>query len=319
MNNYRQLTVDQRYTIEDMRAKGHSQKQIAAAIGVHPATVSRELRRNSGRYGYCGARADQKARRRRRQAGSRCRIDAQTWELVEQRLRLEHSPEQVSHWLQLRCGLSVSHTWIYRYVARDKRLGGDLYLHLRHGTKRRRKRYGRPDRRGLIPDRVGIEQRPAVVEQRCRIGDWEMDTVHGCRGGGAVVTMVERRSQYLLMRPVPSLRAEAVTAATVAALAPVRERVLTITTDNGKEMARHRQISEAVGAPVYFAHPYHAWERGLNEQVNGLVRQYFPKGENFRDVEPWQIEWVQERLNHRPRRSLGWRTPHEVFWGEADP
>ena len=317
MNQYR--PANQRYTIEVMCAKGHSQKRIAETIGVHPSTVSRELRRNGRRRGYVAAHAEQEARWRRHNASSRSRISAQSWELVEQRLRLEHSPEQVSHWLRLRHGITISHTWIYRYVAKDKRLGGDLYQHLRHGTKRRRKRYGKPDRRGLIPDRVGIEQRPAVVDRRCRIGDWEMDTVHGCRGGGAVVTMVERRSQYLLMRPVPNLRADEVAAATVSALAPVSERVLTITTDNGKEMARHRQISEAVGAPVYFARPYHAWERGLNEQVNGLVRQYFPKGENFREVESWQVAWVQERLNHRPRRNLGWRTPHEVFWVEAEP
>jgi len=196
--------------------------------------------------------------------------------------------------------------------------GGDLHKHLRC-QKKRRKRYGSYDRRGRIPNQVSIEERPAVVAERGRVGDWEGDTVIGKNHKGVLVTLVERKSLYTLIDRVARRTAAAVREAIVSELASHKGKLHTLTCDNGKEMAEHEQITEELGIKVYFAHPYSSWERGVNENTNGLIRQYFSKDRELTGVTRKEVEQAMERLNHRPRKTLGFRTPYEVFFSTHTP
>jgi len=232
---------------------------------------------------------------------------------VELLIKLDWSPEQISGRLKVEEGIRISHEHIYQYIYADKRAGGQLYRHLRC-QKKRRKRYGSYDRRGVIRNQVSIDERPVVVDERSRVGDWEGDTVIGKNHKGALVTLVERKSLYTVIGAVVRKTAEAVHAAIVTGLTPYKDQVHTLTYDNGKELAEHEQIAEELGAEIYFAHPYSSWERGVNENTNGLLRQYFPKGRELTDVSQEEIEHAMERLNHRPRKTLGFQTPFEVFF-----
>ena len=313
MRSYAQLTQEQRYHIYAHKKTGQfTQSEIAAMLGVHKSTISRELSRNRGGRGYRPRQAHEVATARRR-SRAKPRISPETWGLVESFLRLDLSPEQVSGRLKMERGLSISHERIYQHIYADKRDGGDLYKHLRC-QKRRRKRYGKYSRRGIIPDRVGIELRPAVVDARRRIGDWEADTIIGKGHHQAIVSLTERKSMFTLLKKVPQKTAELVEDAAVKLLGPIKRAVHTITSDNGTEFAAHKTIAEKLKAAFYFAHPYHAWERGTNENANGLVRQYFPKNHDFKTITDEQINFVMDRLNNRPRKKLGFLTPKEVFY-----
>ena len=215
-------------------------------------------------------------------------------------------------------GIRISHERIYQHIGADKRAGGDLYKHLRQAHKKRRKKYGSKDPRGQLVGRVSITQRPAIVDEKSRLGDWEIDTVIGKNHQGALVTLVDRKSKFTLIKKVESKQADGVTAATIALLAKHQDKVLTITADNGKEFAGHEAISQALEAPVYLANPYCSWECGLNENTNGLIRQYFPKGSSFEGITDEQGEKVMNRLNHRPRKGLDYRTPHSVFFEQSE-
>ncbi len=315
MNTYTQLTQEQRYQIYALLKMGHNQTKIADVLEVHKSTISRELRRNRGQRGYRPQQAQRLALSRRDKVQRR--IAAETWARVTSKLRQEWSPEQVSAWLQKTVGVQVSHEWIYQHILADKRTGGELYRHLRCQQKRR-KRYGSYERRGQIPNRVSIEQRPKLVEQRKRIGDWEADTIIGKGQRQAIVTLVERKSRFTLMHKVERRTAAAVKQAILQLLAPYRAQTLTITFDNGKEFAHHQEIARQLQAKVFFAHPYASWERGSNENTNGLIRQYFPKGSDFSTITTEQISFVHERLNHRPRKCLDFLTPFMVF-SQASP
>jgi len=238
-------------------------------------------------------------------------------EQIEADLRQEWSPEQIAGRLEATGGLRLSPERIYQHIRSDRQLGGTLYQHLRHRQKKRKKRYGKLDARGQIKDRVSIDQRPAIVEEKNRIGDWEIDLVMGAKGQGALVSLVERRSRYTLLGKVTSKQADEVAATTVDLLAPHKEYTETITADNGKEFAHHTAISQALDAAVYFAHPYHAWERGLNENTNGLIRQYVPKGKSMDTLSEAQVHHIMDRLNHRPRKGLAFQTPHEILCKET--
>jgi len=203
-------------------------------------------------------------------------------------------------------------------VREDKRQGGTLYKHLRYSHKKRKKQYGGKDKRGQIKNRVSIDERPEIVAQKTRIGDWEIDTVIGKNHQGALVTIVDRVSRFTLIKKVSSKHADVVTAATIDLLKPYMDKTWTITADNGKEFAGHEILAEQLNASVYFAHPYHSWERGLNENTNGLIRQYFTKGSSFVDITHEQVEEVMRKLNHRPRKALNYKTPHEVFFDENE-
>lgn len=313
MRGYAQLTREQRYQIHAMKKLGHSQAVMAAAIGVHKSTISRELSRNGGHVGYRPGRAHGLALARRRSKGH-VRIDAWTWNRVEGLLRLQWSPQQIGERLWQETGTQVSHEWIYQYVYADKRAGGELHRHLRC-QKVHRKRYGHHDRRGRVPHRVGIEARPAAAARRSRLGDWEVDTVVGQRSsGGALLTLVDRKSRYTLLGRLKDKTAPRVRRATVRLLRPHSNKRHTLTYDNSMEFAEHDEVAKALGLKSYFARPHAPWQRGTNENTNGLIRQYFPKSSDFSVITHAQVQKVVTRLNLRPRKCLGFKTPHEVFF-----
>ena len=310
--NYTQLTQEERYQIYALKKAGHIQAEIAGVIGRNPGTISRELRRNRGLRGYRPDQAHNLALTRR-QDMIQPRLSEQIWQQVEALIREEWSPEQIVGRVAMEQGVSISHEWIYQYVYADQRSGGDLYRFLRC-QKPRRKRYGSYDRRGCIPNQVSIDDRPAIVDSKRRFGDWEGDTVIGKGHRGALVTLVERKSLYTVIRAVLYKTAEAVRNAVVDGLTPHIDQVHTITYDNGREFADHEGMASDLEARIYFAHPYASWERGLNENTNGLIRQYFPKDRDLTTVTKCEIENAMDKLNHRPRKSLGYRTPYEVFF-----
>lgn len=312
--NYTQLTREQRYQISALLKMGHNRSEIAAVIGKHKSTISRELSRNKGQRGYRPKQAHRMALSRRDH--SRKRISAETWELIKTKLRLDWSPEQVAGWLNRQHAIQVSHEWIYQYILADKQAGGDLYRHLRC-QKKRRKRYGSYDRRGKMPNRVSIEERPVIVEERTRIGDWEVDTIIGKRHRHAIVTLTERRTRFSLLAKVDQRTADQVGDAMIEVLQNVADRVHTLTADNGKEFANHERIAHALQADFFFAHPYAAWERGTNENMNGLIRQYIPKTQDFATVTHADLMWIMNRLNHRPRKCLDFQSPFEVFFDQS--
>jgi len=317
MKHYKQLTREQRYQISGLKKAGLNQSQIADELVVHKSTISREFRRNKGRRGWHPKQAQELRGARRKNCANAQRHSLLEWTEVERLIRQDMSPEQASQRLALEGGLQISHESIYLHIYADKRRGGDLCRHLRC-QKPRRKRYASgQERRGTIKNRVGIDERPVIVEQKSRIGDWEGDTVIGKNHRGALVTLAERKSRYILAAQVPDKHASGVTAAVTRLLRPHRGKCYTMTFDNGKEFAEHETIAAELDADVYFAHPYHSWERGLNENSNGLLRQYFPKGMELVEVTQEQVQWAVNRLNHRPRKVLGFRTPFEVFFGET--
>jgi IS30 family transposase len=267
MRNYTQLTEVERYQIAVLFKRGDRQKEIAEALGWSPSTISRELRRNRGFRGYRPKQAHGFAVQRRREA----------------RKRRELTPE-VAGYLELEKGFSLSPETVYRHVYRDRSLGGLLYLRLRRVPKGYRKRYGSYQRRGQIVGRVGIEERPAVVDRRVRVGDWEGDTVIGKWRRSALLTLVERKTLYTRIVRLKSRSATELADKLTGAMRRFKDRVKTLTFDNGKEFAAHRLIASRLSTRVYFAHPYRSWERGTNENTNGLIRQYFPKGTDFNRV-----------------------------------
>jgi transposase, IS30 family len=312
MRHYTQLTEHQRYQISALMKAGHNQIKIAALIGVHKSTISRELRRNRGLRGYRPRQAHL-LRQARRESCYRTRIPSRLWTRVKRWLRDEWSPEQISDWLRKREGTSLSHEWIYQYIYQDKADGGNLHQYLRC-QKKRKKRYGSYQRRGALVNQVSIDKRPAIVDRKTRIGDWEVDTVIGKGHQQALVTLNERKSMYTLIAHVKRRTATAVRQAIVRLLGKMKHRVHTITSDNGKEFAEHEVIAEQLNTRFYFAHPYASWERGLNENINGLIRQYFPKKMDFSTITQKQLNLVMKKLNNRPRKTLDSRTPYEVFF-----
>lgn len=313
MSTYKQLTYEQRCQIEVLNKSGMSQQEIADAVETSQSTISRELRRNRGQRGYRHKQAQSMADERRLNAAKALKMDATMTERIEGKLREKWSPEQISGWLLEEHGEQLSHERIYQHVWGDKRAGGDLHTHLRRqGTRYLKRGNGKPSR-GQIRNRIGIEERPDIVDEKSRIGDWEIDTVIGKGRSGALVTIVERVTQFTLVANVPDKSAEAVTAATIALLKPYKGALHTITADNGKEFAYHEQLTAKLGAAVYFARPYHSWERGLNENTNGLLRQYWPKSTDFKQVTEDEVLAVVTQLNQRPRKTLGFKTPHALM------
>ena len=308
--SYTQLTREQRYQIYALKKADHSQTTMAAIIGCHKSTISRELARNGGQRGYRPKQAQQLALSRRLPA-HRPRIQSETWAQVESLVQQQWSPEQISGRLKLEQPERVSHERIYQYIYADKRAGGTLHLHLRC-QKKRKKRYGQRDRRGQLQARRSIEERPHVVEAKQRLGDWEADTIIGQHHRQAIVSLVERKSKLTRLAKVERNTADNVRRELTTQLEQLV--VKTITSDNGREFAQHQRIAQQLKADFYFAHPYASWERGLNENTNGLVRQYFPKKSDFSKITDRQINKVVERLNNRPRKTLGYKTPNEVFF-----
>ncbi len=312
---YHHLTRDQRCQLYTYKSTGKSTGSTAVTLGVHRSTLYREMIRNKGQKGYRYQQANEKAlERKKRIAGNRLKMKPELIALIESKLRLQWSPEQISGWLKRHHSNEVvSHESIYRHVWRDKQQNGDLYKELRHHGKKYNKRGSGKAGRGCIPRRIDISERPAVVEEKSRLGDWEIDTIIGKEHKGAVVSMVERHSKLTLLAPVSRKTAKEVEEALTSKLSEVADCVLTITADNGKEFANHETVTAKLGATVYFARPYHSWERGLNEHTNGLVRQYLPKCQRLDGVTYETVKGIENRLNNRPRKVLQFRTPVEVF------
>ena len=312
---YKHLTREERYQIHTLRRQGVSLGCIAAELGRNRSTISRELQRNSTSAGYKPAYAHDRALARQGQRRNAQHFSAEQWTHVEGLLRLYLSPQQVSGRLKLQKAMSISPESIYQRAYRDKAQGGDLVSYLRC-QKVRRKRYASgQERRGQLANRRCISLRSAVVDQRSRIGDWEGDTVVGKNHQGVLLTLVERKSRYTLAWQLDSRHSAGVTQAVIELLRPHKRQCHTLTFDNGKEFAEHAFMAQCLAAKVYFAHPYCSWERGLNENHNGLLRQYFPKKTNFLKVHQHEVDDALYLLNHRPRKCLGYRTPHEVFYG----
>ena len=278
----------------------------------HKSTISREMTRNRGARGYRPKQAHALSKARIHAAENSPRVAAETWVVVDLKLAETWSPEQISGHLKVNGQATVSHEAIYQHIYADKRAGGTLHRALRC-QKARRKRYGGRERRGTIPNQVSIDLRPAVVAERGRFGDWEGDLVIGAGQQQALVTLNERTSRYTLIAHVPNKTTQAVSDAMISLLTPFAACVHTLTTDNGKEFAQHERIAKQLGADFFFAHPYASWERGANENMNGLIRQFFPKKMAFESITLSNIEFAVHRLNHRPRKCLGFKTPHEVF------
>ena len=311
--NYRQLIFEQRVGIYFLLRIGSNQAKIAELIGVSKSTVSREIRRNTGLKGYRPQQASRKALERRRDASKNVRFTDEVKAEVVAYLRQDWSPEQISGWHKTHNKPFVSYETIYRFIIDDHNSGGELYKHLRLGRKKRRKRIKTKDRRGQIPNRISIDERPSIVDEKRRIGDWEIDTVIGKNHKGALLTAVERKTKFSCIGHVPRKEADLVSAALIEMLKPYRQWVLTITGDNGKEFSEHEKIARALQAEFYFAHPYSSWERGLNENTNGLIRQYFPKKTSLCDVDKELVATVQNKLNDRPRKSLNYLKPADLF------
>jgi IS30 family transposase len=299
---------------------------IARQLGVSRSTISRELKRTRHRH-YDAQSAQANAQALRRKASTRAHaMTVDLRQLILRKLSCQQwSPEQISGWLARHNIGAISHEAIYQYIWADKRSGGTLYRQLRHHGKKYNKRKGHYTMRGGISGRVDIDQRPSVVNEKSRIGDpptprgfggrsWEGDTIRSRNPHAALLSHVERRSKLVRLRKLTPATADEVMQATLHSFSEHKRKVLTITYDNGKEFMQHRRIAKALKAAVYFAKPYHAWERGLNEHTNGLVRQYFPKGTDFASVNPKKIAQVEKKLNKRPRKALDYQTPHEVFY-----
>lgn len=317
---YKQLNFLQRCRIHGLWAAGHPQVEIAKEIGVHKSTISRELKRNitffhtrSGYWHYKANYAQTYTEERHKQKPKRIKWTESVEAFIREKLLEDWSPEQISGYGKRHHLFSISHERIYQFLLEDKEKGGTLYLHLRHQHKKYRKRYGSPKRQGPIKNRVMIDERPAIVDEKKRIGDWEIDTIVGPANQKAIVTLVERVSKKTLIGQVGTKHAECVSAQIIGLLSPFKPYVFTMTADNGTEFSQHERIAAALETQVYFAHPYHSWERGLNENTNGLIRQYIPKGLSFSELSESDILFIQERLNNRPRKSLGYATPNEVF------
>jgi IS30 family transposase len=316
--NYNQLTDSERNQFYALRKAKISMTQIAKQLSRSRTTLYNELDRNTGGRGYRPKQAQQFAKQRRANAVEPLKMTPEVIVYIEDKLHLQWSPEQISNVMDADPdgpGVAVSHETIYQHVWGDKRADGTLYKELRHGLKKRRKRRGSKDSRGKIRNRVDIDLRPAVVETRKRIGDWEADLVCGAGAPGYLVTLLERVSRRVLIGFTETKFADQVTDEILRLLK--NEIVETITFDNGKEFAGHELIAAELGCDCFFAKPYHSWERGANENTNGLIRQYFPKKTSFADITADQIAFVQNRLNTRPRKCLDYKPPDVVYFSNA--
>ena len=314
------LNIDERENILKMRAEHKSMRQIGEHLGRDAGTISRELRRNISSTGeYKPHLAQRYSEKRREQSKQPYRLEEDAWlcGYVRNRLKQYWSPEQISSTLKKKYAKVISFVTIYSWVYRDIACGGGFYKFLRLSHRWRSRRRAGVDRRGQMPDRRMIDKRPGIVNQRKRIGDWESDTLEGQKSCGLLATHVERKSRYTVAVKVKDKSAGTVTRATVRAMKKLpNEKVKTMTFDNGKEFAGFKELERGLGMRSYFANPYHSWERGTNENTNGLLRQFFPKGTNFALVGKAEVDRAVKLLNNRPRKCLNYRTPAEVFWGK---
>jgi len=305
--NYTHLTQEERYQIYTLLREGFSKRYIAWRLNRSPSTISREIKRNRARNGYFAKHAHKLARRRHHSNPKR--IPCDIWVQVIAYLELQWSPEQIAS------QVAVSLHSIYRFIQQDKSKGGDLYLHLRFTNQRKRK-YGSIETRGQLTNRKSIHDRPAEIEQRSRFGDLEIDTIVGKNHQQSLVSIVDRKTGYLWLKKCSTRKAEEVCQATIRLLKPIKAQLKTITADNGKEFSLHEYAAQELDVDWYFADPYSAWQRGTNENTNGLIRQYVSKGSDLNDYTDAYIAEITQRLNHRPRKRLGFKSPSQVLFQE---
>lgn len=304
---YHHLNREERYQISALLKAGLTPTQISVNLGRHKSTISREIRRNSGLRGYRPRQACLVAEDRATNSRNARQITHSDWLCVEDYLRDQWSPEQIAS------EVPMSHETIYRHVYADKATGGELYKSLRCQRKRRKRYAGGRDRRGQILGRRPISERPRHIEERRQIGHWEGDTLIGKRHKHAIVSLVERKSGYAVLAKVENKTSDQVSTAIIERLKPIARRVRTLTYDNGKEFADHAVIDRVLGSTAYFADPYSSWQRGSNENLNGLIRQYIPKSRPLSTVTNAELAKIERLLNTRPRKRLGYKTPHEIF------
>ncbi len=313
---YHQITFAERYSLGLLRQGGLAPAAIARVLGRHRSTIGREARRNgTPRDGcYRPQLADWYARGRRSRARRNQRFSASDWARIQALVREDWSPEQVAGRLRCQRDLAISHETIYRYIWADKRGGGTLYQHLRGARKQRRKRYGRYDSRGRLAGKRSITTRPAAVETRTELGHWEGDTMlGGSQAGPCVLSLVERKTGYVLVGQLARRSTAAVNRRALHLIANQPHPVRTITVDNGTEFHDYPALEQATATRFYFATPHHAWERGTNENTNGLLRQYLPKGQSMAHLTQYDCNRIATKLNRRPRKRLGFRTPEECY------
>jgi len=309
------LTAEQRYAISLLLQQGKTQKEIAKIIGKHPSTVSREIARNcdkrSREYNY--ELAQRKYRKRMKEKPKKIHFTELVKAFVESQIKDDLSPEQIVGKAKKEGIPCVSHERIYQHIWQDKKQKGVLYKHLRRQGKHYQKRGNKTERRGMIPHRVDIDLRPKIVDEKTRVGDLEVDTIIGKNHQGALITIHDRKTGLVKIRKVASKNADIVAQQIIEALLPYKHLIHTITADNGKEFALHTQISKQLAIDFFFAKPYHSWQRGANENLNGLIRQYFPKKTDFSTITHEQIKMVEEKLNNRPRKRLNFESPLTMF------
>jgi IS30 family transposase len=294
---------------------GFTITEIADELGRHKSTIIREVKRNSGLRGYRPKQADEKAIERKRTSFKATKWTPELEQIIVLLLQQKWSPEQISERIKIEYGLFISHQRIYEFVNSDKRNGGELYTYLRQGKKKRRKKYGKTaSKRGQIQDRVSIHERPAVIENREEYGHWEGDTIIGKNRKKAMITLVERKGGFSIIRKVESKNANNVAKEIVKAVQKYKVLIKSITFDNGLEFAEHKMIAKALKCMIYFAEPYSSYQRGTNENTNGLIRQYFPKGTDFDNYSVNDVEYAMNSLNSRPRKRLNYFTPAEIFF-----
>jgi IS30 family transposase len=313
MRTYHQLTPGERYALSALKKQGLKPAEIALAMGRHRSTIYREIERNSRKdRAYRPATADQKTRGRRSRSRRNQRFSAADWELVESWLREDFSPEQVSGWLRRFRLLSISHETIYRYVWMNKRRGGMLHRHLRGAQKKRRKRYGRYDSRGRLAGKKSISERPPGAENRSRVGHLEGDTVLGT-DKHCLLTLVDRKTGFTIIGKLTARTVEATNRRAIELINNAARRIRSVTVDNGTEFHGYKDIEAATGADFFFAAPHCSWERGTNENTNGLIRQYAPKRTSLAHLTQQDCDRIAHKLNNRPRKRLGFRTPAECY------
>ena len=316
--NYRQLNIEERSTLTALRQHGLGICAIAVHLRRHRTTLWRELRRNASPHDgrYRASRANEYAVARRKRSRRNKHFDPGQMTRVEELLRQEWSPEQVAGHLLRKRLLSISHETIYRHIWRDETAGGSLHLHLRGARKQCRKRYGRYDSRGRLSGKRLIGERPASVEGRRRLGHWEIDTVMGtsmAETSACILTLVERKTGYTLIGKLSARNVQQASRVTLALMRRHPGKFRTITADNGTEFHGYMQIEALSAVHFYFATPHHSWERGTNENTNGLIRQYLPKGQSMESLTQAHCDVIATKLNQRPRKRHAYKTPHECF------
>jgi transposase, IS30 family len=304
MNKYKQLTQEKRTQLEILVRMNVNKTKIAEQLGIDRSTIYRELKRHGGkRGGYQALEAQSLAEFSKVRFQNPRKFTIKMQEFIREKIALKWSPEQITNYCITNGIKMVSHERIYQFIYQDKKEGGELYKGLRIASKPYRKRYGSYDRRGKIPDRVSIDQRPEVINQKQRFGDWEADTIIGKDRKGAILTIVERQSSFTVLAKLDRKTSEITKRKCINALAPYKKVVKSITSDNGSEFYEHKQIAQKLQADFYFTHPYSAWEKGLNENTNGLIRQYLPKKTDFAFVDSRDLLRIENELNSRPRKN----------------